>query len=174
MPNHTTNYVDVSVNSGCEKEQLALAELKTKLSIFDGKFDFNGIIPMPKELEKGAMIGFDNCPSDYEHSNMGCYVPKDRILRQRWRIDFGADNWYEWSYAHWGTKWNAYDVEIESNFDDELSLSFYSAWSPPVPIFAKMKEYCQEHNLNLSWDFCDEGEEYSVDLMDQDISKWGL
>jgi hypothetical protein len=37
-----------------------------------------------------------------------------------------------------------------------------------------MKEYCQEHNLNLSWDFCDEGEEYSVDLMDQDISKWGL
>ena len=27
MPNHTFNDVDVSVNSGCEKEQVALAEL---------------------------------------------------------------------------------------------------------------------------------------------------
>ena len=48
MPNHTFNNVDVSVNSGCEKEQVALAELKTKLSIFDGEFDFDVIIPMPK------------------------------------------------------------------------------------------------------------------------------
>ena len=40
MPNHTTNCVDIQVNTGCEKEQLALAELKTKLSIRDGEFDF--------------------------------------------------------------------------------------------------------------------------------------
>ena len=52
MPNHTSNFVEVETNTGCSKEQLALAELKTKLSIHKGEFDFNGITPMPKDLAK--------------------------------------------------------------------------------------------------------------------------
>ena len=171
MPNHTSNYVDVSVNSGCKKEQLALAELKTKLSINCEEFDFNGIIPMPKELKKGRGYGFDNCPSDYKNES-GCYVPKSKIIRNKWIKDFGFDNWYEWNCANWGTKWNSYDVEIESNFDDELTINFSTAWSCPFPIFAKMKEYCEQHNLNLSWDVCHEGEDESFNLMDEDPCRW--
>ncbi len=52
MPNHTSNFVVVETNTGCSKEQLALAELKTKLSIMKGEFDFEGMIPMPKDLAK--------------------------------------------------------------------------------------------------------------------------
>ena len=170
MPNHTSNYVDVSVNSGCEKEQVALAELKTKLSIFDGEFDFNGMIPMPKELKKG-LTSFDQCPKDYKNER-GCYVPKSKNVRNKWIKNFGFDNWYEWSNANWGTKWNSYDVDVDANLDDELTINFLTAWSCPFPIFAKMKEYCQEHNLNLSWDVCFEGEDESFDLMDEDPCEW--
>jgi hypothetical protein len=35
-----------------------------------------------------------------------------------------------------------------------------------------MKEYCQEHNLNLSWDVCFEGEDDVFDLMDEDMQEW--
>ena len=48
MPNHTRNIVDISVNSGETKEIFALAELKAKLDIANGNFDFNSLIPMPK------------------------------------------------------------------------------------------------------------------------------
>ena len=54
MPNHTSNFVEVETNTGCSKEQLALHSLRTMLSIHSGKFDFNGMIPMPSDL-KAAM-----------------------------------------------------------------------------------------------------------------------
>ena len=172
MPNHTSNCVDVSVKTGCSKEQLALAELKTMLAINSEEFDFNGIIPMPIELNKGRRYSFDNCPSDYKNEG-GCYVPKSRNVRDKWIKNFGFDNWYDWSNANWGTKWNSYDVDVDANFDDELTVQFFTAWSCPFPIFAKMKEYCQEHNLNLSWDVCFEGEDDVFDLMDEDMQEWG-
>ena len=83
MPNHTSNCVDVSVKTGCSKEQLALAELKTMLAINSEEFDFNGIIPMPIELNKGRRYSFDNCPSDYKNDG-GFYVPKSRNVRDKW------------------------------------------------------------------------------------------
>ena len=167
MTNHTFNNVDVSVNSGCEKEQVALAELKTKLSIFDGEFDFDGIIPMPKELKKVLDYGFDNCPSDYKNEG-GCYVPRDILIRKRWIKEHGFDNWYDWSWSTGDTKGNSYDVDICANFDDELTVKFLTAWGAPIKIFEKMREYCEQHNLNLSWDVCHEFEEGTFNLMDMD------
>jgi len=74
MPNHTSNCVDVSVQTGCSKEQLALAELKTMLAINSEEFDFNGMIPMPKELKKGIGYGFDNCPRDYKNKVVAMFL----------------------------------------------------------------------------------------------------
>ncbi len=46
MPNHTSNFVEVETNTGCSKEQLALHNLRTMLSIHKGEFDFEGMIPI--------------------------------------------------------------------------------------------------------------------------------
>ena len=45
--------------------------------------------------------------------------------------DFGGMTWYKWSVANWGTKWNAYNSEINVN---ELTISFDTAWDIPRPI----------------------------------------
>lgn len=47
------------------------------------------------------------------------------------------DNWYEWKMANWGTKWDvdAADVEFDQNSENELSLNFETAWTPPVELF---------------------------------------
>ena len=58
MTNNTINIVSIETNTNVQEETLALQELKTELKIKEGKFDFNGIIPMPKELEKGATLDF--------------------------------------------------------------------------------------------------------------------
>lgn len=42
----------------------------------------------------------------------------------------GSLNWYGWNCDNWGTKWNAYDVEVIS---DE-TIKFETAWSAPRPV----------------------------------------
>jgi hypothetical protein len=52
-----------------------------------------------------------------------------------------GEEWYGWNTANWGTKWdaNVYDpVELdESNF---VSLSFDTAWSPPIAFYEALIE----------------------------------
>ena len=55
-------------------------------------------------------------------------------------------DWYEWNISNWGTKW---DIGSDNNeihglhptvVDNEASMSFDSAWSPPVGLYQKLVE----------------------------------
>ena len=157
MPNHTINIVSIETNTNVQEETLALQELKTDLKIKEGKFDFNGIIPMPKELEKGATLDFENEHKDYVLEG-GVYKPKSPLTRKRLMVEYGCDNWYDFSRLHWGTKWNAYEVEILQDEDWTLFVSFLTAWDSPRGITEKIKAYCNQHNLYLGWTAEHEGE----------------
>ena len=171
MPNHTINNVDIAVNTGEGKELLALAELKNKLNISKDEFDFEGIIPMPKDLHKALEVERPFDDHDEWELDMGHLVPKDVNIRNQWLAKYGFDNWYEWRYENWDTKWNSYSVEIDANFDDELTVNFMTAWSAPLKIFEKVKEYCEENNLALRWEvsFEDDGYENFYDLMKGEV-----
>lgn len=51
----------------------------------------------------------------------------------------GYGNWYDYCVNEWGTKWDVgaegYEVEIE---DGRLTMSFDSAWSPPLEAYGKL------------------------------------
>ena len=163
MPNHTTNEVLIETNTNEEQEILALQILKNDLGIGDGQFDFNGIVPMPKEIKKGAEISAEDFldgdePKDYENVN-GKYVPKDPGIRNKLIRDYGSDNWYDWAKNHWGTKWNAYDVEICQDDESILQVDFLTAWDSPRGVVEKLSKYCKKHNLALDWSATHEGEE---------------
>jgi len=49
-------------------------------------------------------------------------ITKDR--RQYLLDNYGYDNWYDWAYKNWGTKWGCYDGE----YDDGI-YSFTTAWN---------------------------------------------
>lgn len=79
-------------------------------------FDFNKIIPQPKG------IYLDGLGENYLGAN-------DRIAHPL--------NWYDWNIAHWGTKWNAYNVK----WNDEVNeVVFFTAWSTPMPIISQLAE----------------------------------
>ena len=67
------------------------------------------LIPMPKELEGTA--GFD---------------------------ENGVTGWYEWRLQNWGTKWDVYESHCTRFDANTLQLYFYTAWSPPMPIYDKL------------------------------------
>ena len=65
--------------------------------------------------------------------------------------DKGIDNWYDWSVSNWGTKWEASDLHMddEGQYDDcaHVTVSFSTAWSPPVNFYETLYE-----NMNYDCD----------------------
>jgi hypothetical protein len=52
-----------------------------------------------------------------------------------------AGEWqYDWSVANWGTKWDIGIIDWERRDDNEIWISFDSAWSPPTVIYDYLVE----------------------------------
>lgn len=49
-------------------------------------------------------------------------------------LETGYASWYDWNVANWGTKWDAYSVEVTED-GDPFAFRFETAWSFPEPIF---------------------------------------
>jgi hypothetical protein len=55
-------------------------------------------------------------------------------------------DWYEQRVKKWGTKWVGYDLSI-----GESNIGFLTAWSPPVPIIAKLAELHKDTVFRLEY-----------------------
>ena len=68
--------------------------------------------------------------------------------------DINDDIWYNWRCANWGTKWDAYSLEIdECDMPNGFEVTFETAWSPPEEVHSAISE--QFDDLSMSW-FYDE------------------
>lgn len=78
------------------------------------------------------------------------------------------DNWYNWNRANWGTKWDAYDVELQVKSLSHLQYRFTTAWNEPAPVIEAMTE--QFPSLRLTLTYKEEGDSFSGTLVgDQGI-----
>jgi len=51
------------------------------------------------------------------------------------------ENWYDWNVSNWGTKWEVHEVYVnDATEEDSITISFDSAWSPPVEAFRHWAE----------------------------------
>lgn len=129
MPNHCFNQVTLT----CRTEEVAV-QMKEQLAGKESVFDFNSLIPEPKELQKSRMK----------------IVSAEELRKQ-----FGHDNWYDWRKANWGTKWNSYQCSLDDSMirRGELVYCFLTAWCPPEAVCEKLLEYIKTNNLGVevSW-----------------------
>jgi hypothetical protein len=96
-------------------------------------FDFNKIKPSPEE--------FSATPA-----------PSKNDMKAK----YGYDDWYEWSCAEWGTKWNACSVEREGPakacLDEWVAkYTFETAWSPPIPVIKRAGELFPSLDFDLRY-----------------------
>ena len=144
MPNWTSN--TIRAQGAPEDLRAFLAAVNWK----DRVFDFNRIIPMPEFLEHTAtgrrkidgevveawyVIDPDELNRDLER--VRCFTPDEEALLQ----EIGHRDWYDWSVAHWGTKWNACDPQVSNDQIETLGLveiDFETAWCEPMPVFLRM------------------------------------
>ena len=135
MPNWCENELEVR---GKPEE---ITELLKAIKTEESNFDFNTVIPYPKE-----------------------YADPDRLVRA-WEKEHGKhcpykdgynQGGYEWCIANWGTKWNACDIGIDF-IDGYAKIEFRTAWSPPVQIVEKLAQMFPTLELTLAFFECGAG-----------------
>lgn len=134
MPNHITN--EIRVVGGTNKQRLAFIRSITNKR---GLIDFNNITRMPKSMHIDESTDVEKMASaiagvpmmDFFFDEVGTVEEVIAALRERGakpgyikkvkqqarlRIEnkrrYGFYSWYDWSREKWGTKWNAYSVEM--------------------------------------------------------------
>lgn len=151
MPNWCNNNVYV------EHEDKSM--IRRLIQAFNGEGLFNGFFPVPEELWL----------KEFEISSE---TAKEQLsVLHKSNIDkYGYKDWYDWSIANWGIKWdvrNHLDKPIDEN---DVCLCFDSPWSPPIRGYEKLmglgfkiKAYYYEPSMG----FCgvmEDGIDYYYDL----------
>ena len=66
-----------------------------------------------------------------------------------------GDGWYDWNVENWGTKWGPCDASCEStNIEGkvaEWSVTFETAWAPPLPWLKVLAAKHPEVTLSLAY-----------------------
>lgn len=169
MPNHISNRLEITANSA-EELNTFLTAIKGKEKIDGDYpvIDFNNIIPMPEELrntsassdtENGIYYYLVKTNQEellkpilrysevYSMDRFKEFSPERMeelfAIGEKYVGIFkrhGAKDWYDWSNANWGTKWNAYETYLETLDEYSVILSFQTAWCGVPNIIQKLTE----------------------------------
>lgn len=94
-------------------------------------FDFNKLIPMPKELD--------------EHQ---APIRDEKIAKEMVK-KYGAPDWYAWRLKNWDTKW----LPSETVVVDEYTVEFQTPWSVPYNI---LREISKKYHTSVVDYYADE------------------
>ena len=135
-----------------DKARDSIAKLK---EIFEGESIFSQFIPEPDWVNTPLMssdlrsFGMDRGKLGELPQYVEDYA-KRLVFKSTGQAD---DRWYDWRLQNWDTKWDAYDVCVTDDDPDQLEVEFNTAWSPPEPICAAIRD--EYPDVSVSW-FYDE------------------
>tara|TARA_B100002051_G_C16673215_1_gene605661 strand:+ start:212 stop:748 length:537 start_codon:yes stop_codon:yes gene_type:complete len=136
MANYSHNQLIISKTdnkkSEAEFEQFQKDNIIYEEDNLTGKLTFEGLIPMPKELN---ITSPQNEEADIKQAEIN--------LKK-----YGFKDWYDWRNKYWGTKWNPQTSRIEKT-DDKIIIFYDTAWAPGEGWLNKIAETY----LNLEFEF---------------------
>ena len=159
MPNHISNRL--TITGEAEKVAKVFDAIKGEYkSGEDRPIDFNKIIPMPKILPyvgkgrtnlNGEAVNSWWTDADAEFNDPN--KKPNRLLTTEEKAEIAATgfpDWYDWSIAKWGTKWNAYD---QKQLTDN-AIYFETAWSAPIPVIEALA--AAHPDIEITLEYADE------------------
>lgn len=139
------------------------------ITISGPKDKIKAIWDKANEEDGGLLSAMVPTPEDMFTGNLG------EAERQECEAK-GIPNWYDWSIANWGTKWDVSTEGLEILEDGDQSQItgwFDSAWAPPIPAYYTFLEANPDCSISSSYeeggmDFCgifeDEEDTYLEDV----------
>jgi len=133
MPNWCLNTLTIEAESKDKLEEV-LAFIKSE----DEPFSLEKIHPIPQEI------------ADTPHKSTEDGIERIAGLLNGEVKDYR--DWWEWSLAEWGCKWDIEGGEvIDMDEDNLIALSFDSANSPPIPIVQRLNEKYEDVDFTLRY-----------------------
>ena len=119
-----------------------IKNLRERVETPDNYFDFNAIVPEPKEL-------LDRQPNENDEKT------KELVAK------YGYDNWYDWRRHNWGTKWNQYGEDFyEEGWVTGNEVQIVTAWCFPWAVLKTLSKMYP--NITISYMYADEDAGYNV------------
>ena len=93
------------------------------------------------EIQNGLLQFFHPMPKALVDTEAGpiAKTKAEKNERKARKLEFGAENWYDWRVNNWATKWEVcefYGVDrqhLNDSLDEStISFGFSSAWAPPT------------------------------------------
>jgi hypothetical protein len=155
----------------CENTVTVVAETKENAEVFvnfvrngENCFSFDRIIPMPEELrgtKAPATIvtqeEYDNFKPSKDEELFGIGKPITQEMSDKFRREYGFDNWYDWAIRNWGVKWDSNCEEVNTDDSGEVRFTFDTPWGPPTEIYHRLTEIFPK--LDISWHYHEPGME---------------
>jgi len=136
MPNWCDNSLTIE---GSSENALRIMEA------FRSNNPFSKIHPCPQEL-------YD----DEAHSYGGTDEASARrdARRAELKAKYGYESAYDWQCGEWGTKWDV-DPDAYDEGPTSMSVTFDSAWSPPIELYRWINRNYPE--VRLEWTYAEGG-----------------
>lgn len=152
MPNWVKNRITYG-NDACRQW------IETNMINEQGEFDFEKVLPMPEILKhtRSGFRKFDGVEHCVWYSGLDGERPFTQDEQTELIEKYGYLDWYEWSIANWGTKWNTGRTVCDSG-----AVEFETAWSFPEGVFNKMLELMPVEAKNFVWEYADENIGYNL------------
>lgn len=124
MPNWCSNTLTMTHSDPAEIQRAVEAFKK-------GRF-LDEFIPVPSDLKSdGAETYGEDSAAEHE------------ALRESNQAKHGYQSWYDFCVSEWGTKWDVGGDGYDPSVSDDgctVTVSFDSAWSPPIAAYEKLTE----------------------------------
>ena len=161
MPNWCNNDIQISHTDSAKMDKLESA-------IEEGNL-FSTILPEPD---------WTNIPNEKGEYSKLEKLPELSITSLRWPDGKQDDRWFGWRNENWGTKWEVTEFYNNIRHENQLTLSFDTAWSPPIAIYEALVN--QGYSVRAYYnepgcDFAGKWEDYEdnhVDSMSEQDDDW--
>ena len=97
----------------------------------DGDGVLQALVPCPAELLNNELT------TSYGDQEKQKVVD---ALRAEMLAKYGYASWYDWCIANWGTKWDLCEVGMDRHDANCATLTFDTAWAPPIEAYEKLLE----------------------------------
>lgn len=172
MPNWSYNNLSIS---GDEKEMKNFYEQALKPNSNDeSSFRFSNIFPMPEKIKntispsssaKGRKWMNDNV-SEIRDNTISNVLGEEEYTTELIPVEnntdekckalkdkYGADNWYDWNLATYGTKWDCEVLEKNCIKDETFfECQFDTAWSPPGMFLHNLQMKFKDLDIRLTYE----------------------
>lgn len=141
-----------------------------KLLKKNGSFTFNKLVPAPRIISKSASSASfivttkelqafqeqnaNRVNTEFEAEGLLFIEDEDGSIKEshctqecsdKLMEQYGANDWYDWSYANWGVKWDASTV----NEYNDGNVDFDTPWNTPFLFWEALTDACPEGHWKL-------------------------